>query len=516
MQNLADEEYNDEVWGHFDQYNDVIVKIEQLIGEVGRNFVFDGNFNGTIDDDKLRHSSSRFRDEGLMMTGFRGSRIGPVMNGLGMVETGLILAIRFSRHGDNALSICQSLMDKVGYGLQPGLKNKIDGLVMLDRGYHTPSVIKFFSDIHCGFLGTHSEKIGNWPFCTSSQNDMKANQKFISTDGARCSYINERKINQQHTYAILYRSGCKGIGSIHTSVPDHDVWVMENYKNTSSDLATAALVLEWKESIFQLTSVQAQSPWFELRMGLLTGTTAKNLIRCLKFRLLSEFGDNFKGLLNIWGVTCKNPDENKVLELSTSKRKAAYKALGYFGNATASEMVASIVSQYPGQTLVLQKLIQSWCMTPVKSKGSSTQNCFRLGKLAEPEVYKRFGDFLHQYTSGNMVVDAQFEVGLIRYNGAPKSSAVSPDGICCITCYTSNNSTESNKLFDLLSLSNHAAINKESRCIQFICALEIKHKSSPVTENKTRNILSRQLHGKRVKVLNLANDGNEQRSARVV
>ena len=111
-------------------------------------------------------------------------------------------------------------------------------------------------------------------------------------------------------------------------------------------------------------------------MGLLTGTTAKNLLRCLKFRLLSEFGDNFQALLNMWGVNCRKPEESKVLQISASKRKAAYKALGYFANATASEMVATIISQCPGQALVMQKLIQSWCMTPVKSKGSSTRDSF--------------------------------------------------------------------------------------------------------------------------------------------
>ena len=77
---------------------------------------------------------SKFRDEGLQMTGFCGSRIGPVMNGLGMVKTGCILSIRFSRHGDSALSVTQSLMENLGYSLQPGKKKKLDGIIMLDRG----------------------------------------------------------------------------------------------------------------------------------------------------------------------------------------------------------------------------------------------------------------------------------------------------------------------------------------------------------------------------------------------
>ena len=100
--NMDDEVCNDDIWGQFDQYNDVLIKIERIVGDIGKCFVFNGCFNATIDDDKLRHSSGKFREEGLQMTGFRGSRIGPVMNGLGLVESGLILSIRFSRHRDNA------------------------------------------------------------------------------------------------------------------------------------------------------------------------------------------------------------------------------------------------------------------------------------------------------------------------------------------------------------------------------------------------------------------------------
>ena len=44
------------------------------------------------------------------------------------------------------------------YGQDPGLKRKLDGVVMLDCEYHTGTVLKMFSDLQLGFIGTHSEK----------------------------------------------------------------------------------------------------------------------------------------------------------------------------------------------------------------------------------------------------------------------------------------------------------------------------------------------------------------------
>ena len=44
------------------------------------------------------------------MTGFHGSKFGPVMDGLGVVETSIIVAIHFQCHGDGPLSIMKSLL----------------------------------------------------------------------------------------------------------------------------------------------------------------------------------------------------------------------------------------------------------------------------------------------------------------------------------------------------------------------------------------------------------------------
>lgn len=84
---VEEEESGIQIWGNFEQFNPITTKLEQHVGDIGQSFMF-GNQDITIDDDKLRHSSPKFRDEGLQMTGFRGSRIGPVMNGMGIVQNG--------------------------------------------------------------------------------------------------------------------------------------------------------------------------------------------------------------------------------------------------------------------------------------------------------------------------------------------------------------------------------------------------------------------------------------------
>ena len=61
------------IWGNLEQYNPIISSIEKLIANMGEDFIFEGAFYGTMDDDKLCHSSTKFWGEGLQMTGFRGS-----------------------------------------------------------------------------------------------------------------------------------------------------------------------------------------------------------------------------------------------------------------------------------------------------------------------------------------------------------------------------------------------------------------------------------------------------------
>jgi hypothetical protein len=77
----------------------------------------------------------------------------------GSVQTDLILSVHFSRRGDNALSTVASLLRHLGYGEQAHLKQRLDVVVLLDRGYNIASVIRFLLQLQlrCQLLGTHSE-----------------------------------------------------------------------------------------------------------------------------------------------------------------------------------------------------------------------------------------------------------------------------------------------------------------------------------------------------------------------
>jgi hypothetical protein len=132
--------------------------LERYIGKIGKKMMVP-EMDYTIDDDKLRHSSKRFRDEGFQMTGFRGSRIGPVMNAMGNVQTGLIFSIHFNRHGDSAASACQFLLNRLGFGEENTLRGELSGLVMMDRSYNLPCVQTIMMQTKLDFLGTHSEKV---------------------------------------------------------------------------------------------------------------------------------------------------------------------------------------------------------------------------------------------------------------------------------------------------------------------------------------------------------------------
>jgi hypothetical protein len=217
------------IWGNFDQFNPIVTKLEEHIAGSGELFIFP-NIDITIDDDKLRHSSRKFREEGLQITGFRGSRIGPVMNGMGIVQNGLVISIHFSRHGDSAGTVVESLYQKVGYGLGNTLRNKMDACVIMDRGYHTSSGIKFVMKMGCSFLGTHSEKVGGWPF-GSGRNGNETDQRMIPSKGVRACVFAQRKALSVQCFAACYRNGSSSekMGNIHSNLCHIGVWELQKY-----------------------------------------------------------------------------------------------------------------------------------------------------------------------------------------------------------------------------------------------------------------------------------------------
>lgn len=504
----------EKIWGHFDKYNGTLFDLENLISKTGRNFCYDGAFTATIDDDKLRHSSKRFRDEGLQMTGFRGSRIGPVMNGMGLVESGVIVAVRFSRHGDSALSVTKNLFKSIGYGNEPGLQKNLGGVTMIDRGYHIPCVIKYILSMGLNFLGTHSEKTGSWPFATGSC-EQKAGQHLIPIDGARAAFIQTRKLLGISVYALCYRSGSKGIGNIHTNLhSDAHAWTLSGYISTSVPSSPPTNVIEemysrWMNLTYHITSVQATTPWFESRMGRLTGTTAKNVIRCLKFEYLdiSEDGEKYKTVMNIFGLKLERYTIDKFDSMSVKKKKTECKRLGFHStsNMRTDELSNILLKQYPHKSLVLEKIFKAWCMAPIKRKGNSTRDSFRQGRMAEPLIHESISTFLDSKTSGSIIISLMKEVGLIR-SIDHSIAAVSPDGIAVITCSIDESINESVRLSNLLNRSDHSLVNKEDQYISFVCAMEYKHKSSIKTVATTQQIVSQVLMNKLVQIIDLDND----------
>lgn len=94
---LGNSESDTSVWGSLNQHSESIDKMEQHIASVGKQFHFDAVNDYVIDDDKLRHSSRNFRALGLQMSGFRGSRVGPVSNCLASLQLMLVHSIYLSR-----------------------------------------------------------------------------------------------------------------------------------------------------------------------------------------------------------------------------------------------------------------------------------------------------------------------------------------------------------------------------------------------------------------------------------
>jgi hypothetical protein len=52
----------------------------------------------------------------------------------------------------------------------------------MDRGYNKASVTRLLLKLRCQLLGTHSEKVGKWPYCTSGL--PREWQQPIPVDGA--------------------------------------------------------------------------------------------------------------------------------------------------------------------------------------------------------------------------------------------------------------------------------------------------------------------------------------------
>jgi hypothetical protein len=176
---------------------------------------------------------------------------------------------------------------------EPHLKQRLDVIMQMDRGYNIASVTRLLLKLRCQLLGTHSEKVGKWPYCTSGT--PREWQQPVPVDGASTALFSKRKVNNVECLALCYRNGNKGIGMIHTTLPLPGIWdLITNGSLTDSPAiafktSTAELLyFRWLSSIIMFVAYQGSSPWFEARVGHLTGTTALKIIKTLKFVLLED------------------------------------------------------------------------------------------------------------------------------------------------------------------------------------------------------------------------------------
>ena len=271
--------------------------------------MLDGKMDFAVDNDKLCHSSWKFHGLGLQMSVFCGSCIGPVSHAITGVQTGFIHAIHLGCIRENVSTIVQNLFKMMDYGQSEDMHNKLDAQVMIDQGYHTPPVVKFLVQMGMGFLGTHSEKIGQWPFCTGGESKSKWDQKLIPLTGSRSRFVAHRQCMGVHTKATCYQNGAKRIRNLHTTMNGYAKWELVLSKEYPNIVVVfkcdfvQEVYAQWQSSISILCMFQAVSPWFELRIGLFTGTTSKNVLRAVKYLLANdvEFGDAARLLFNIFG-----------------------------------------------------------------------------------------------------------------------------------------------------------------------------------------------------------------------
>lgn len=85
-------------------------------------------------------------------------------------------------------------------------------------------MVKFLVQMGMGFLGTHSEKIGQWPFCTGGESKSRWDQKLIPLAGSCLRFVAHRQCMGVHTKATCYWNGAKGVGNLHTTMNGYAKW----------------------------------------------------------------------------------------------------------------------------------------------------------------------------------------------------------------------------------------------------------------------------------------------------
>ena len=266
-------------------------------------------------------------------------------------------------------------------------------------------------------------------------------QKIIDPNGARSVYVAKRKHHDVDQYAFCYRNGGKLIGNILTTEKEIGHWAILSNKNKKvgevldivlDNVHADHVYNNWLLSVVQVTTVQAVTPWFECRTGQLTGTTAKNILRCTKFVLLDDASTTLDAIdfFSLIGVTLTRPTTENVSKKTKKEKKKFYTLLGYTDVPKDEDLDEVYRKQIPHDKLVFGKLVRSWCMTPIKSKGKKYLDAFAQGRLAEPKVNKAVSLFFEKRNFNLRIVNS-WNTGLVKRVSYHIISA-SPDGMCVL------------------------------------------------------------------------------------
>ena len=151
---------------------------------------------------------------------------------------------------------------------------------------------------------------------------------------------------------------------------------------------------------------QAMSPWFELRVGLFTETTSKNILRAVKYLLADnvEFGDAARLLFDIFGFKMQQYSTEEVMSKQKAMVKKMYKQLGHVAekSTTMEQMVEVVALNYPHKDVVNWKNYNLWCMALIKRKSKTTIDSFWNGQMAEPKIHANIQRFLQLHVPEDM------------------------------------------------------------------------------------------------------------------
>ena len=137
------------------------------------------HMNASDFDDKLRHPSASFKKEGSELSGFQGSRCGPVMNSIGIVHNwSYFWCLLQSQRRHCSQHHPQQFNESIGIWQQAKPKIPPRCSHPLGPWINIPSDVSNFLTLRVSLLGTDSEKGGSW-CCSCTCGHPEPHQKAI-------------------------------------------------------------------------------------------------------------------------------------------------------------------------------------------------------------------------------------------------------------------------------------------------------------------------------------------------